>query len=86
MTTFSDILLQHPNATEMRVSIPNPQNLTDKWITLSVDNKFRTRMLLLAAFEQHLDAVAEATIITDDRIQDIVDKTVGELQFTVDVS
>ncbi len=86
MTTLSELLAAQPDLKEVAVvTTDHGDTVTTKFQTIEIDAKFRTQMALINAFENYVAAIVTENSPSDERIQDMIDHSLGELKFTVEV-
>lgn len=85
--TLSEFLAANPDVKHIQVVRPSTSaTVTTQYDAIEIDKKFRTKLALMDAFEHYIASALEDRMTTDDRIQDMIDHSLGELKFTVEVT
>ena len=85
MTTLAEYLKANPEMTEVVIAKRyNVGDTTTKSLVLGIDAEFRAKLALIDVLDNYL-AIKMASQMSDDRVQDMIDHSLGELKFTVNV-
>jgi hypothetical protein len=85
MTTLTEYLKANPDMTEVVIAKRyNVGDTTTKSLVLGIDAEFRAKLALIDVLDNYL-AIKMASQMSDDRVQDMIDHSLGELKFTVNV-
>ena len=86
MTTLEEFLDRYRTATTIVVRRPaDATGITVQYDTLEITPQFRKQLALMNAFNQYMVCMTEGRLTTDDRIQAMIDHSLGELKFTVNI-
>jgi hypothetical protein len=85
MKTLTEFLAEHPDDILRIMRTPLPTDITAKYDAVSITPQFRKQLALMEAFNNYMLSMTEGRLTTDDRIQDMIDHSLGELKFKVEV-
>ncbi len=86
MTTLTEYLKANHSAGEVYSSFikHDEDAVTRQYKTLTIDAEFRAKLALIDVLDNYL-AIKMASQMSDDRVQDMIDHSLGELKFTVNI-
>jgi hypothetical protein len=85
MTTLTEYLKANPEMACIQIPLPSlEQTVTVQYVTLTIDAEFRAKLALIDVLDNYL-AIKMASQMSDDRVQDMIDHSLGELKFTVNI-
>ena len=85
MTTLSEYLKANPSMDRLSVPVAlHAGDITHKHINVTIDAEFRAKLAMIDVMDNYL-AIKMASQMTDDRVQDMIDHSLGELKFTVNI-
>ena len=85
MTTLTEYLKANPDMNRLSVPVAlHAGDITHKHINVTITPEFRAKLALIDVLDSYL-AIKMASQMSDDRVQDMIDHSLGELKFTVNI-